>query len=62
MGQRMVRYYEFAQEKAGIVGRMRLALKVRISSQKALEEPDSQENIQKLKAAAREITGEEPDF
>lgn len=62
MGARLVKYYEFTQNKAGIVGRMRLALKVRLSSQKAEMEPDSLELIQKIKAAVREITGEEPDF
>ena len=62
MGARLVKYYEFTQNKAGIVGRMRLALKVRLSSQKAEMEPDSPELIQKIKTAVREITGEEPDF
>ena len=62
MGARLVKYYEFAQNKAGIVGRMRLALKVRMSSEKAKSEPDSPELIQNMKNAVREITGEEPDF
>lgn len=62
MGARLVKYYEFAQNKAGIVGRMRLALKVRLSSEKAKSEPDSPELIQNMKNAVREITGEEPDF
>lgn len=62
MGTRLVKYYQFAQNKAGIVGRMRLALKVRLSSQKAEMEPDSPELIQQVKAAVQEITGEKPDF
>jgi hypothetical protein len=62
MGQKLVKYYEFTQEKAGIVGRMRLALKVRLSSQKAGEEPDTPELVQQVKTAVKEITGQEPDF
>jgi len=62
MGARLAKYYEFTQNKAGIVGRMRLALKVRLSSQKAGMEPDSPELIQKIKTAVREITREEPNF
>jgi hypothetical protein len=62
MGARLVKYYEFTQNQAGIVGRMRLALKVRMTSEKAKSEPDSPELVQKMKDAVREITGEEPAF
>lgn len=62
MGTRLMKYYTFTQNKAGIVGRMRLALKVHMTSEKAKEEPDSPELIQKFKTAVREITSEEPDF
>lgn len=62
MGERLVKYYVFTQEKAGIVGRMRLALKVHLPSLKAESEPDSLENIVRFKTAVKEITGEEPDF
>ena len=62
MAERLVKYYDFTQNKAGIVGRMRLALKVRMTSQQAKEEPDSPDLLQKIKAAVREVTGEEPDF
>ena len=41
MGEKLVKYYKFTQEKAGIVGRMRLALKVRMPSQKAKDELDN---------------------
>lgn len=57
MGEKLVKYYDLAAEKGGLQAKMRLAMKTGISSQKAGEEPDSPENLDKFYEAAKEIIG-----
>lgn len=60
MGSKLLKCYEFASEKGGMQAKMRLAMMTGIASQKAGDEPDSDENVAKFKEAVQEITGEAP--
>ena len=57
MGTRLVKAFNIAKEAGGMKATMRLAMKGGMSSDKAAAAPDSAENIQKLEAALKEITG-----
>jgi hypothetical protein len=46
-----------AKEAGGMKATMRLAMKGGMSSDKAAAAPDSPENIQKMEAALKEVTG-----
>ena len=59
MGQQLVKLYEFARATGGPTAPMRLAMKTMIPADKAAAVPDSPENITKLRAAVREITGKD---
>jgi len=55
MGDRILKYYDYAMQKGGITLQMRLALKTGVSSQEAKTAPDSSEKVQILHAALREL-------
>ena len=57
MGTRLVKAFSIAKEAGGMKATMRLAMKGGMSSDKAAAAPDSAENIQKMEAALKEITG-----
>lgn len=57
MGTKLKKYYELVQAKEGIKGKMRLAMKTGISSDKAETTPDSDENLKTFYEAAKEIAG-----
>jgi hypothetical protein len=57
MGDKLVKYYELVSAKGGMQAKMRLAMKTAIPSTRALEQPDSAENLQKFYEAARDILG-----
>ncbi len=59
MGQKLVQLYKFAEQAGGVTVKTRLAMKTGLMSAKAADTPDSPENIQKLKAAIKELTGKE---
>ncbi|MBF0543260.1 MAG: hypothetical protein HQM08_02445 [Candidatus Riflebacteria bacterium] len=59
MGEKILKYYEFAQREGGIQAKMRLAIKTTLSSDRALFAPDSPEILDKFKVAVKEITGKE---
>ncbi len=59
MGDKLVAYYEFIRENGGMQEKMRLAMQTGVPSTKAAEAPDSPENIEKFKAAIKEITGKD---
>ena len=59
MGQKLMKFYELAKAEGGLTMQMRLAMKSGMSSPKAAEAPDSPENIQKFKAAFKEVTGKD---
>ena len=58
MGEKMIKLYDFTQEVGGVEARMRLSVVSGISSFRAKSDPDTPENIQKLKDAIEEITGQ----
>jgi len=55
MGEKLVRIFEIVTEQAGFKGRLTLASKTGISLTQASEMKDTEETINKLKAAASEI-------
>ncbi|RJP26473.1 MAG: hypothetical protein C4527_15025 [Candidatus Omnitrophota bacterium] len=59
MAEKLKKLYEFAEQAGGIEAKMRLAVMSGISSVKAATEPDSPENIAKLKKAIKEVTGKD---
>ncbi len=60
MGSKLLKCYEFVESKGGMQGKMRLAMMTGIASGKAAGEADSDENVEKFRAAVKEITGEAP--
>lgn len=57
MADRLMRYYQYVGEQAGLNGKVRLAQMTNIPSSKAAIEPDTQDAIQKFKEAISQITG-----
>ncbi len=58
MGQKLKSFYDEAEKLGGIKAKMRIAVLTAISSVKALEAPDSPENIAKFDNAMKEIKKE----
>jgi len=59
MGAKLLKYYDAIKNEAGFQAQMRLAMKTGAASPKAAVLPDSPENLQKFKAAYKEITGKD---
>lgn len=59
MGAKLKQLLDFAQQAGGIEAKMRVAVITGISSAKAESEPDSPENIAKVKAAIKSATGKD---
>ncbi len=59
MGQKLVQLYSFLDQNGGLPAKMRLAMMTGIPSNKAESEADSTENLNKFKAAIKEITGKD---
>ncbi len=57
MGAKLLKAFDIAKDEGGVQVQMRLAMKSGMSSTKAGGEPDSPENIQKMEAALKEVTG-----
>lgn len=55
MAARLEKAYEIAEKQGGLQLKMRLAMKSGISSVKAASEPDSPENIDKMKKSLVEL-------
>ena len=55
MGTRLVQFYKEVEDKMGVMGKTRLAMKTAIPSASANDAPDSPENIAKFQAAVKEI-------
>jgi len=55
MGARLVEFYKEIEDKMGVMGKTRLAMKTAIPSASANEQPDSPENIAKFQAAMKDI-------
>jgi hypothetical protein len=63
MAEKLLKYYKYINDHQGLQGKITLAQKTIIPSQRAAMEPDSPENIMIFKKAIAEITGSPaPDF
>lgn len=60
MGEKLMEYYDYIDEEEGLMGKMELAKKTNLPSTKASTAEDSPENVQMLRDAIQEITGEAP--
>jgi len=58
MAQKLLSFYDEANNLGGIKAKMRLAVLTAISSTKAATEPDSSENVAKFDKAMQEIRKE----
>jgi hypothetical protein len=64
LGQKLMKYYDYAKEKGGLNLQMRLAIKTGLPSKNAATAPDTSENIQKFKQALMDLlnTSNVPEF
>lgn len=60
MGEKLMEYYSFVEQQAGLSGKIELAKQTNLPGTKASTAPDSEENIREFRAAIKEITGEDP--
>lgn len=60
MGEKLMEYYEYMNDRDGLMGKMELAKETNLPSTKASTAEDSEENIRLLREAIQEITGELP--
>jgi hypothetical protein len=60
MGERLLRYYKYVGDQAGLDGKRRLAFATGLPSIVAGTEPDSPENVEAFKKAVEEITERPP--
>jgi hypothetical protein len=60
MGEKLMEYYSFVEQREGLTGKMELAKKTNLPGTKASTAPDSDENVQRFREAVEEITGEQP--
>jgi hypothetical protein len=56
MAAKLTEFYAQATKQYGIMGRMKLAMLTKISSEKAGTEPDSPENIKLFEQAMAQLT------
>jgi hypothetical protein len=57
MAEKLVKYFELANQHGGLPIKMRLAMKTAVSAQQAVQLPDSPELLERFYQAAREILG-----
>ncbi len=57
MGERLLQYYKYIQDKEGLLGMIRLAQLTFITSKRAATEVDTPELIERFKNAIEKITG-----
>jgi hypothetical protein len=63
MAEKLLKYYNYIQEKEGFAGKIMLAQLTHIPSAQAKVEPDTPEVIEHFKKAIEKITGTPaPDF
>jgi hypothetical protein len=60
VGKKLMLCYQLVEEKAGLLGKVRLAMKTGIASQQARFAADSKKNLSKFREVLKEILGEEP--
>jgi len=59
MGQKLVKYYEFAAKNGGLPVQMRIAMATGVTSANAATVPDTPDVIEKFKNAIKQITGKD---
>ena len=59
MGKELVKIFDAVAKSGGLTERMRISMAANIPSTKAAEMPDTPENINKLKAAYRQVLGKD---
>ncbi len=57
MAERLLKYYKYVGDKAGLPGKMQLARVTKIPSTQAAMEPDSPETLRRFREAVAQITG-----
>ncbi len=57
MGEKLLKYYKYIQDKEGALGKIRLAQLTLITSARAATEVDTPEIIERFKNAIEKITG-----
>lgn len=60
MGEKLIKFYKFANDKKGYMGKISLAQETKIPSTQAATAEDSPENIEIFKKAIMKVTGEQP--
>jgi hypothetical protein len=60
MGEKLMEYYSFVEEREGLTGKMELAKRTNLPGTKASTAPDSKDNIREFREAVEDITGEQP--
>jgi hypothetical protein len=60
MGKRLVKYYEYAEEKGQLLLQVKLAMKTCMPLPEAKLAPDSADNIAKFYKALRDLVGDDP--
>ncbi len=60
MGEKLLKYYKYIQDKEGLLGMIRLAQLTAITSRRAATEVDTPELIKRFKNAIEKITGKPP--
>jgi len=58
MAEKLVKLFAFAKEAGGLKATMRLAMQTFTEAQ-AKTEPDSPENVEKIRSAIKQITGKD---
>ena len=58
MGDRILKYYDYAQQKGGTTLQMRLAMKTGVTSQNAKTAPDQPDVLKKFQNALKELTND----
>ena len=60
MGEKLMEYYSFVEQEAGLSGKIELAKRTNLPGTKSSTAPDSEENVREFREAIEEITGEDP--
>jgi len=60
IGEKLMEYYSFVEEKEGLSGKIELAKETNMPAPKASTSVDSKENLELFRKAVEKITGEQP--
>lgn len=55
MGKILASYFDIAKTKGGLISQVKLAMITKMSKEKALQSPDSQENINIFEEAMKKL-------